>query len=284
MPINHDYLFKQLLTTFFIEFLELFFPSVLDYLDPDSLSLVDKELFTDLSRGEKKIMDIVALAESKGQQPNYSFLVHIENESSSNTHFNERLFCYFCTLFLKYGRPIYPIVVFSYDAPKRKDASDFVIEFPDRQVLKFDYQVVQLNRLDWRDFLKQKNPVAAALMAKMRIDPVDRPKVKAECLRLLVSLQLNPAKMQLISGFVDSYLCLNSNEKVIFQSELGKMNLGEKERIMQITTSWKEEGILEGKLAIALRQLNRKLGNLSCLLYTSPSPRDLSTSRMPSSA
>ena len=138
-----------------------------------------------------------------------------------------------------------------------------MIEFPDRQVLKFDYQVVQLNRLDWRDFLKQKNPVAAALMAKMRIDPVDRPKVKAECLRLLVSLQLNPAKMQLISGFVDSYLCLNSNEKVIFQSELGKMNLGEKERIMQITTSWKEKGILEGKLAIALRQLNRKLGNLS---------------------
>ena len=54
--------------------LHRFFPSVLDYLDPDSLSLVDKELFTDLSRGVKKIMDIVALAESKGQQPNYSFL------------------------------------------------------------------------------------------------------------------------------------------------------------------------------------------------------------------
>jgi predicted transposase YdaD len=35
---------------------------------------------------------------------------------------------------------------------------------------------------------------------------------------------------------------------------------------MQITTSWKEEGRSEGrieeKLAITLRQLNRKLGNL----------------------
>ncbi len=45
------------------------------------------------------------------------------------------------------------------------------------------------------------------------------------------------------------------------------MRLEEKEQIMQITTSWKEEGRLEGrleeKLAIALRQLNRKLGSLS---------------------
>ena len=104
-------------------------------------------------------------------------------------------------------------------------------------------------------------------MAKMRIDSADRAKVKAECLRLLVTLKLNPAKMQLISSFVDSYLRLSSDEKVIFQSELGKMQLGEKEQIMQITTSWEEEGIVKGrleeKLAIALRLLNRKLGNLS---------------------
>ena len=35
---------------------------------------------------------------------------------------------------------------------------------------------------------------------------------------------------------------------------------------------------LEGRLS------KEKLNNFSCLLYTSPSPRDLSTSRMPSSA
>ena len=32
---------------------------------------------------------------------------------------------------------------------------------------------------------------------------------------------------------------------------------------MQITTSWKEKGLLEEKLAIALRLIKRKLGNLS---------------------
>jgi hypothetical protein len=268
--INHDQLFKELLTTFFVEFLELFFPSVLEYLDTDTISFVDKELFTDVVGGEKKIMDIVALA--KFQQQDYSFLVHIENESSSKTDFNQRLFRYFCSLFLRFNRPIYPIVVFSYDSPQRLDKSSFTIDFPNKQILQFDYDIVQLNRLNWRDFLQQKNPVAAALMAKMKIDPLDRPQVKAECLRLLVTLQLDPARMQLISGFVDTYLRLSSGEEAIFQSELGKMELQEQEQIMQLTTSWEQKGILRGreeeKLAITLRQLNRKLGSLPSAIAT----------------
>ena len=54
---------------------------------------------------------------------------------------------------------------------------------------------MQLNRLDWRAYLRQPNPMAAALMAKMRIEPQDRPKVKVECLRLLATLtaQRDPA-------------------------------------------------------------------------------------------
>jgi predicted transposase YdaD len=262
--INHDQLFKELLTTFFVEFFELFFPSVLEYLDTDSIQFIDKELFTDIVRGEKNILDIVALAKFQGQD--YSFLIHLENQASNALEFNRRMFRYFCSLFLKYDYPIYPIAIFSYDFPKRLDKNDFVIDFPDRQVLKFDYSIVQLNRLNWRDFLQQKNPVAAALMAKMKIDPKDRPQVKAECLRLLVTLQLDQAKMQLISGFVDTYLRLNAQEESTFQSQLSTMGLQEQEQIMQITTSWKEEGRLEGKLeeklAITLRLLNRKLGNL----------------------
>ena len=115
---------------------------------------------------------------------------------------------------------------------------------------------------DWRDFLKQKNPIAAALMSKMRIEKGDRPKAKAECLRLMVTLKLNPAKMQLISGFVDSYLRLNSQEELVFQSELNTMELQEREQIMQITTSWEEEGEIKGQVATILRQLKRKFGTL----------------------
>ncbi|MBW4536655.1 MAG: DUF4351 domain-containing protein [Pleurocapsa minor HA4230-MV1] len=262
--INHDQLFKELLTTFFVEFLELFFPSVLEYLDTDSITFIDKELFTDVVRGEKNIVDIVALAEF--QEQDYSFLIHLENQASNAPEFNRRMFRYFCSLFLKYDRPIYPIAIFSYDSPKRLDKSNFVINFPDRQVLNFDYQIVQLNRLNWRDFLQQRNPVAAALMSKMKINREDRPTVKAQCLRLMVTLKLDPAKMQLISGFVDTYLNLNQQEESHFQSLLSTMELQEQEKIMQITTSWeqkgRQEGRIEEKLSITLRQLKRKLGNL----------------------
>ena len=214
------------------------------------------ELFTDVGSGEKKIMDIVALA--RFQQQNYSFLVHVENQASSDTEFNRRLFRYFCSLFLKYGYPVYPIIVFSYDSPQRLDRSNFTIDFPDKQVLNFDYEIVQLNRLNWRDFLLQQNPVAAALMAKMKIEESDRPKVKAECLRLMVTLKLDPAKMYLISGFVDTYLNLNPQEEAVFQSELSTIDLEEQEQIMEITTSWERKG----QSNTIIRQLNRKLGTL----------------------
>lgn len=40
--------------------------------------------------------------------------------------------------------------------------------------------------------------------------------MKAECLRLLATLKLSPARMQLISGFVDTYLRLYDTEKQVF--------------------------------------------------------------------
>ncbi len=261
MPkINHDQLFKELLTTFFVEFIELFFPEVLEYLDLDSITFVDKEIFTDLTKGQKKILDVIALTKFQGQD--YSFLVHIENQSSNQTDFNQRMFRYFCSLFLKYNRPIYPIAVFSYDFPKRLEKDNFTLDFPHYKVLDFNYKVVQLNQLNWRDFLTQKNPVAAALMAKMNIAKRERPKVKAECLRLMVTLKLNPAKSQLIAGFIDTYLNLNSAEEEIFQTQLSTMELKEQEQIMRITTSWEQKGRQQGQVATILRLLNRKLGQI----------------------
>ncbi|ELS02181.1 hypothetical protein Xen7305DRAFT_00018940 [Xenococcus sp. PCC 7305] len=111
----------------------------------------------------------------------------------------------------------------------RIDASSFTVDFPDKRVLAFDYEIVQLNQFDWRDFVENRNPVAAALMSKMNIAQEDRLRVKLECLRLLVSLEIDPARMQLISGFVDTYLNLDAIEEQAFQSQLDTINLEEQE-------------------------------------------------------
>ena len=203
---------------------------------------------------------MVALAKFKEQD--YSFLIHLENQASNQTDFNRRMFRYFCSLFLKYDRPIYPIALLSYDSPKRAYKDNFVVELPQFPVLNFNYKLIQLNRLDWRNFVAQKNPVAAALMSKMQIATEDRPRVKAECLRLLVTLKLDPARMQLISGFVDTYLQLDRQEEETFQTQIDTIEPEEQEKIMQITTSWEQKGKLEGQKNTILRLLDKKFGSL----------------------
>jgi hypothetical protein len=51
--IDHDRLFKELIATFFLDFLELFFPQITAYLEPDSLTFLEKEIFTDVTEGKQ---------------------------------------------------------------------------------------------------------------------------------------------------------------------------------------------------------------------------------------
>ena len=267
--IDHDRLFKELLSIFFSEFIELFLPDVAGYIERDSISFLNQEIFTNITSGERREVDLLAQVRFRGQET--CFLIHVENQSYSQAGFERRMFHYFARLDEKYSLPIYPVVIFSFDTPQRLEPHRYQVEFHDRKVLDFNYVVIQLNRLNWRDFLSSQNPVAAALMAKMKIQPEDRPKVKAECLRLLATLRVNSAKMQFISGFVDTYLRLNEAEEVTFEAELNRMGLSEEEeaQIMEIVTSWMEKGIERGfqqgfqqalarEAALVLYQLNER--------------------------
>jgi predicted transposase YdaD len=244
MTIDHDKNFKELISTFFLEFLELFLPQVASEIDPDSIVFLQQEYFADLVEGEEKIVDLLVSVKRSGTDT--TFLIHIEAQSSSQMHFNRRLFFYFAILHQRHLQPIYPIVIFSFDTPQRAEPDSYQVTFPDRKVLEFNYATIQLNRLSWRDYIDRPNPVAAALMAKMKIAKADRPRVKAECLRLLVTLRLDPAKTRLVSKFVDTYLRLNTKEERVFQSEVDKMELVQKERIMETLTSWEEKGMEKG--------------------------------------
>ena len=169
------------------------------------------------------------------------------------------MFRYFCLLSGKHDLPVYPIALLSFDSPRTLQPKKYRVVFPGKVVMEFKYEVVQLNRLNWRNFLQNRNPVAAALMAKMNIAPQDRPRVKLECLRLLATLRLDPARMKLISGFVDTYLRLNAEEEVQLKSQVNTLQSEEREEVMEIVTSWMEQG----ELRIILRQINRKIGEIA---------------------
>jgi hypothetical protein len=79
--IDHDRLFKELLTTFFVEFLELFLPEVAAYIERESLEFLDKELFTDVTAGERYETDLIVKAKFREQE---SFSSNIAIRSSTN--------------------------------------------------------------------------------------------------------------------------------------------------------------------------------------------------------
>jgi Domain of unknown function (DUF4351) len=267
--IDHDQLFKQLLTTFFLEFLELFTPEFFAAIDPNSLEILPLEYFTDIDAGERKAMDVIIRVDLLGR-PNapassrVSVVVNCEHQSTTKADFNRRIFFYFAQLHRKYLQPVYPIALFSFDKPFRPEKNRYQVKVPGFQVMDFNFLTIQLNQLDWRAFLTQRNPVAAALMSKMKIDPADRPRVKVECLRMIANLKLDKARTFQLSGFIDNYLRLNPVEEQQFQVEVDTIKLPqEREKIMEITTSWMEQGQESATRSLVVKQLTRKLGNLS---------------------
>ena len=266
----HDKLFKQLIGGFVPEFLALFFPQAREYLDESSLTFLDKEFFTDPGTGKKREADIVARAKFRGQDS--FFIINIEGQGRDLKGFQERFFVYSVYLYLKYRVPVYPIVVFYDTYPAAEQPQVYTVGFPDMAVFDFHYRVVQLNRLDWREFVRQANPVASALVARMKMAPGERPLAKLATLELLVGLPLTDEQKRLISSFIDTYLDLDEQEKQIFQQLLAEIRPEQKEEVMELTTSWKREGIQQGiqigkeqgqreaTLNLVTRQLQRRFG------------------------
>lgn len=252
--IDHDQLFKRLLREFFGEFVQAFLPGVAAYLDATSLEFLDKELYTEKQPGAKHNADLVAQARFRGLLT--YFLIHVEPESSRRRKrgaFAWRMFDYFALLTREHRLPVYPVALLSYDTPLNLETDSLQIKFPDKTVLDFRFTVIQLNQLNWRDYLRQDNPVAAALMAKMGIAPADRVEVKKECLRMIVRLKYEPEKTKLLANFVDTYLRLNAEEQRKLKTALEKLPRRERKTTMELTNSWIEEGFSKG-LAIGEKQ------------------------------
>ena len=60
--MDHDRLFKELLTTFFREFVDLFLPDVSLYMERDGLEFLNKEVFTDVLSAERHEVDLLVKA------------------------------------------------------------------------------------------------------------------------------------------------------------------------------------------------------------------------------
>jgi hypothetical protein len=256
--MDHDALFKQLLTEFFVEFLELFAPDLAAELEPDSLTFLDKETFGELLDPDRREADLVVQARLRGEPA--SFVVHVEHQAQGDSTLHRRMFRYFARLHDRYDQPIYPIALCSYRSPREPAPDRYDIAFRDLAVLNFRFRVVQLNRMRWRDFLRHPNPVAAALMTRMRITRRERVPAKLAIVANLAGVALSEKRRALLRSFVEIYLQLTPLEQREYEAEL-----------LQAVPDWKEERMLDilslpevvGQRNMLAKMLTHRFGELS---------------------
>ena len=243
--IDHDHLFKEVLQDFFEEFLMLFFPSIYEEIDFAHLKFLDKELFNDTQRRKRKEVDMVVETKLKGEDS--LILVHVEQQAQYEDNFNERMFLYFSRLLEEHpSTRIIPIALFSYDDKNRQELTTYEMNFPFLDVVKFNYLTIELKKLNWRNFIRQDNPVAGALMSKMGYTEDEKIDVKKEFLRMLVRLELDPARNHELTTFFETYLKLSDEEEDTLKAALKTLNSTEEARVMELMTSYERKGMEKG--------------------------------------
>jgi len=64
-----------------------------------------------------------------------------------------------------------------------------------------------------RDYIHSDNPAVAALLSKMGCEEKEWVQVKKEFLRMIIRMELDPAKERLIYGFFETYLKLRKKRR-----------------------------------------------------------------------
>lgn len=249
--------------------MEAFFPEVHHYLDYSYLEFLPQEVFTDVTAGEKYFVDILAKTRVRGEDG--YVLVHIEPQSYKEEQFNKRMFKYFARLHEKYNLKVLPVAVLAHGVKKEEPAS-YEVNFPFFDVLKFNFLQLHLKRLSWREYLKYDNPAVAALLSHMDYTREERLRLKLEFFKMLLRFRLDPARMELLAGFFDSYVQLDPEEEQQFEEALSReIPAEEVSQVTEILTSWHKRGMEEGMeigkvqtlQKIILKQANKKFKGIS---------------------
>ena len=256
--MDHDQLIKTILIAFFTEFLDLFLPELAQEIDAASVQFLDKETFTALPLGEKKILDVVARVETVSGRPPV-ILVHIEAESGYPTDFPARMFNYHITLRLRHQVLVFSIVLYL-----RKQGEGIWREthregLAGKQFIQFDCDAIGLPGLDAAQHLATGNPLAFAFAVQMKRGDWSRARLKYECLSRITRCDVDEARKSLLINWVMTYLELSDSEQQEFDALVQASPFVEEVRNV---LTYGGKMILQGKKEALVDQLRIKFGQL----------------------
>jgi hypothetical protein len=195
--MDHVQLIKTILTAFFAEFMDLFQKALAQEIHAESAQFLDKETFTDLPLGERKVLDMLAKVETVSGRP-LVILVHIEAESRYPTNFPERMFNYYIALRLRHQILVFSIVLYFEKQGEGIWRETHREELTGKQSVQFDYDAIGLPGLDSAQNLATSNPLAFAFASQMRRGNWSRARLKYECLSRIARCDVDEARQSLL--------------------------------------------------------------------------------------
>ena len=204
------------------------------------------------------------------------FLIHLEHQAQADSDLGRRMLEYFLIDWREYRLPVYPIAVLSHKHVRLRKSLPLAVDFPNKRVLAFDYDVIDLQNLDAESHVKIPNPAVLALAARMRRKPENKAILIRDFALTLAQLRLARADKDTVAGFFFAYERLSAAEGLQLGREISKVESPEmREQIMHLTNPWieagKQEGLQQGlvrgrqqgEAELVLRLLSRRFGVLA---------------------
>ena len=176
-------------------------------------------------------------------------VVHIEAQLRWERNFGERMFQYYALLWLRYRKPISPIVVFLRGGRDGRGEETYGVTVLGQRRLRFWYQSVSLAKLDAEEYVGKGSPVAAALAALMNRRTSREPlALRALMLQVVAGSELDDARKFLLLNLIETYFKLNRDHQKRFRRLVSEEEFRE---VQEMEVMWADrmraEGAKEGR-------------------------------------
>ncbi len=257
---------KEVLRLFLPEYFALFFPKLAKRMNFDTAVFLDKELLALLDKpliGKDKdkdnsdmqrVTDALILIEIELDGAKEWMLIYWEQQSKREGAFEKRMFHYFCGIYFKYEKIVFPIAMFT-DRTKWKKAipASFSLSLFDYSIVNYEYRQIKINQYKADEFLKKDkgNPLVAAYLPLTDYKKEERPLIKAKAKQGVASTVKSSVKQAHLMSLIDIYLSLNKKEESIYKNIVDHQPEFKGVKMLQSVEEWgrekgKEEGLKEG--------------------------------------
>ena len=224
LDLRHKETFRLLIRDYF----EIFFPDLAPYMRFETAKFLDKELIDLFGKEEmERRTDSLVLIEMELDGKPEWILIHWEQQSKREPGFEERMFHYFCGIYFRYRKLVFPVAMFTDSARWREPVPDiFQLSLRNYTIVEYRYQQLKLKRFLAEEFgeMAKDSPLRWGYLPYTDYKKQDRVRVLAQAM-LGVALIKDQTVQATLLSLVSRSVQLSEEE----QKELKRILSEEKE-------------------------------------------------------